>query len=292
MWWFSNWSRVVGSGSGEYKGLSRDYYVVGVANILLIPQEFRPPVKDPKSSDQDGGMPAFETTRWTLILRAGGDGDDGASQAALTDLCRAYWLPLYIYIRRRGHSAHDAEDLAQGFFVDLIGRGAVKRADRARGRFRTFLLAALTNYLHNARDHAQTERRGGQVEKLSINALEATEVLVQISDNGLSPDQAFDRSWAIALLDRAMHRLRIEQERLGKSRWFERVWPHLQTRADPGIQEVLAAEFVMTRNAVAVAMHRMASRYRELVRAEIAETVVSPDEMQAEQRELLISLGA
>jgi RNA polymerase sigma factor (sigma-70 family) len=246
-------------------------------------------VKEAKSNYPGGPTPTFDTTRWTLILRAGSE--EGAGLTALADLCRAYWLPLYVYVRRRGHSAHDAEDLTQGFFADLLSRGAVKQADRSRGRFRTFLLAALTNYLHNAHDHSQAERRGGKVEKLSINTTEASAVLAQLGDGRLSPDQAFDRSWAIALLDRAFHRLRVEQERLGKGRWFERVWPHLQTRADPGVQARLADEFGMTRNAVTVAMHRLSSRYREHVQTEIAETVGSLDEMKLEQRELLGSLG-
>lgn len=242
------------------------------------------------ANDPRGPASAFDITRWTLVLRAGSDGS--VSQAALAELCRAYWLPLYVYVRRCGHSTHDAEDLTQGFFADLLGRGAISRADPARGRFRTFLLAALANYLRNAHDHAQAARRGGNVEKLSINAHDAAEVLAQLGDDHLSPDQAFDRSWAIALLDRAMHKLRAEQERLGKGRWFERLWPHLQARADPGVQDTIAAEFGMTRNAVTVAMHRLSSRYRELVRAEIAETVDSSEELQTEQRELLGSLGA
>jgi RNA polymerase sigma-70 factor (ECF subfamily) len=245
-------------------------------------------VNDPKVNEPGARTPAFDTTRWSLVLRAGRD--DGISQAALAELCRAYWLPLYIYVRRRGHSAHDAEDLTQGFFADLLVRGAVSRADRERGRFRTFLLAALTNYLRNAHDHAQAARRGGNVEKLSIDTGEAAALLEQLGDGGLTPDQAFDRSWAIALLDRARQKLRAEQERLGKGRWFERLWPHLQARADSGVQEVLAAEFGLTRNAVAVATHRLASRYRELVQAEIAETVGSLEEWRAEQRELLGSL--
>jgi len=242
-----------------------------------------------ESHPRDGATPAFDTTRWTLVLRAGKGEESG--HTALAELCRAYWLPLYVYVRRRGHSAHDAEDLTQGFFADILSRGAVGRADPARGRFRTFLLTALTNYLHNAHDQAQTLRRGGQVEKLSIDAHEASAVLAQLGDDSLSPDQAFDRSWATALLDHAMRQLRAEQERLGKSRWFERVWPHLLARADAGTQAALAAEFGLTRNAVAVAMHRLATRYRELVRAEVAETVSGPAELRAEQRELLGSLG-
>jgi len=243
-----------------------------------------------ESNHPEGSSPAFATTRWTLILRAGSD--DGASSTALAALCRAYWLPLYIYVRRRGYSAHDAEDHTQEFFADLLSRNAVKSADRTRGRFRTFLLSCLTNYLHNAHDHTQTTRHGGSVEKLSIDTLEANGVLAQVDDVGLSPDQAFDRSWAIALLDHALKQLRAEQQRLGKSKWFERVWPHLQTRADSGAQDLIAVEFGMTRNAVAVAMHRLATRYRELVRAEIAQTVSGPEELRAEQRDLLGSLGA
>lgn len=246
-------------------------------------------MKEAKSNNPDGPSPAFDTTRWTLILRAGSGEDTGRS--ALADLCRAYWLPLYIYVRRRGYSAHDAEDLTQGFFADLLSRDAVRRADPARGRFRTFLLTALANYLHNAHDHSRAERRGGNVEKLSIDTREASALLDQLGDGGLSPDQAFDRSWAIALLDRARRKLRDEQERLGKGRWFDRLWPHLQTRTDPGLQSAIATEFGLTRNAVAVAMHRLGSRYRDLVRAEIAETVENLEELKAEQRELLGSLG-
>lgn len=231
---------------------------------------------------------AFDTTRWTIVLHAAND--DAAGRDALEGLCRAYWLPLYVYVRRRGHSAHDAEDLTQGFFADLLGRDAVKRADRTRGRFRTFLLSALTNYLHDAHDHAQAARRGGGVEKLSFDALEADDALAQIKDAALTPDQAFDRSWTLALLDRAMKRLHAEQTKLGKSKWFDRVQPCLQTRADAGAQEAIAIEFGLTRNAVAVAIHRLASRYRELVRAEMAETVSGPEELLAEQRDLLSSV--
>ena len=232
--------------------------------------------------------PAFAATQWTIVLRAGGD--DVAGREALARLCKAYWLPLYVYVRRRGYSEHDAKDLTQGFFADLLERSAMKRADPARGRFRTFLLTALVNYLYNAHDHAQAARRGGAIEKLSFDDCEVTDTLAQVQAAGLSPDQAFDRSWTLALLDRAMKRLRAEQERLGKSKWFERVRPCLQNGSDSEAQESIAVEFGLTRNAVAVAIHRLASRYRELTRAEIAETVSGPDDLQAEQHDLLRSI--
>jgi len=231
---------------------------------------------------------AFATTSWTEVLRAGSD--DGVGREALARLCRAYWLPLYIYVRRRGHSAHDAEDLTQGFFADLLGRQAIKRADPVRGRFRTFLVTALTNFLHNAHDHVQTARRGGAVERLSIDSTEAAEALAHVEADGLSPDLAFDRCWALAVLERALGRLHAEQERLGKARWFARVRPFLQSSAVAGDYDAIAAEFGLTKNSVAVAIHRLNARYRELVRAEIAETVNGAEEMQRELREVLGSV--
>lgn len=231
---------------------------------------------------------AFETTRWTLVLHAGND--DRAGRDALADLCRAYWLPLFVYMRRRGYSAHDAEDHVQEFFAQLLARDAVKRADRARGRFRTFLLTAFINHLHNAHDHARAERRGGAVEKISFDAQDAAPTLAQVEDRALSPDQAFDRSWTLALFDRALRKLHAEQARAGKERWFERVRPFLQARPAVGDYAALAAESGQTKNAVAVGIHRLASRYRELVRAEIRETVSGPEEFEGELRELLGSL--
>lgn len=246
------------------------------------------PVNGTETADGAKKPSAFDTTRWTVVLHAADD--DASGRQALADLCRAYWLPLYIYVRRRGHSEPDAEDLTQGFFADILRREAVKRADRSRGRFRAFLLTALANYLHNAHDHATAARRGGANEILSIDAHEAADALEQLKDSTLSPDEAFDRSWALALLDRAMKRLAAEQEKAGKARWFERVRPCLQARADPGVQDQIAAEFQLSRNAVAVAIHRLAARYRELVRAEVAETVTSEEELAQEQRDLLRSV--
>jgi RNA polymerase sigma-70 factor (ECF subfamily) len=243
-----------------------------------------------RTNDRSEKLPsAFATTQWTIVVNAGGE--DTKAREALAQLCQAYWLPLYVYVRRRGYSGHDAEDLIQGFFADLLRRSTVKRADPARGRFRTFLLSVLVNYLHDAHDHSQAARRGGTTEKLSFDALEAADALAQVQDGGLTPDQAFDRSWTLALLDRAMKRLRAEQERLGKSKWFERVRPCLQSRSDSVALEAIAAEFGLTKNAVAVAIHRLATRYRELARAEIAETVSGPNDLQAEQRDLLRSLA-
>lgn len=233
---------------------------------------------------------SFETTRWTMVLRAA-DGDRRGLEA-LDQLCRSYWLPLYVYVRRRGYTTHDAEDLTQAFLANLLRRGAIGHADPARGRFRSFLLTALANFLHDAWDHDQATRRGGSVERVSFDAAEMADVLNQVEAEALSPDRAFDRGWTLALLDRALRRLRAEQERAGKGRWFERLRPHLQARPDAGDYEAIATEFAVTKNVVAVAVHRLAIRFRELVRAEIAETVNSPEQLQQELRDLLGSLSS
>lgn len=130
------------------------------------------------------------------------------------------------------------------------------------------------------------------MERLSLDSAEAADALAQVEAEALTPDQAFDRSWMIALLDRALRRLRAEQAKLGRERWFDRVRPLLQSRADPGDHDALAKEFGMTRNAVAVAVHRLGARYRELVRAEIAETVGGAEEFQREVRDLAVAFAS
>jgi len=225
-----------------------------------------------------------------MVLRAGTG--DSSAQRALADLCRTYWLPLYVYVRRRGRNHHDAEDLTQSFFADLLDRGALRRADPARGAFRNFLLSSLSNYLHNAHDHATAARRGGALEHVPLDAREAAAAFEQIDADALAPDRAFERSWALAIFDRALGRLREEQQRLGRAAWFDRLKPLLQTGPRPGDYETIAAEFGVTKNVVAVAMHRLSGRYRQLVRDEIAETVDSPEAVEKELRELLASLSS
>jgi RNA polymerase sigma-70 factor (ECF subfamily) len=245
-------------------------------------------VNAPSVGAVEPGLVNFDTTRWTVVLRAGNR--DAIGQEALAHLCRAYWLPLYVYVRRRGYATHDAEDLTQGFFADLLERGAIERADPTRGRFRAFLLTALINFLHNAHDFAHAARRGGTTDRLSIDSADTAEALEQLQADELTPDRAFDRYWAMTVLERALQRLRTEQERNGKGRWFDRVQPFLQAGAAAGDYDAITAEFGLTKNAVAVAVHRLNVRYRELVRAEIAETVAGVDDMDGELREVLGSL--
>jgi RNA polymerase sigma-70 factor (ECF subfamily) len=225
-----------------------------------------------------------------MVLRAGGS--DDSARKALTDLCRAYWLPLYIYARRRGCSHHDAEDLTQGFLADMLERGAINRADPARGAFRNFLLSSLRNYMNNAWDHDRAARRGGALEHVPVHGHEVDGVFDQIVAEGLTPDRAFDRGWALAVFDRALSRLREEQNKLGRARWFDRLKPMLQAGPKAGDYEAIANEFGVSKNVVAVSMHRLSGRYRQFVREEIAETVDRPEALEAELRELLASLSS
>ncbi|HUG10434.1 MAG TPA: sigma-70 family RNA polymerase sigma factor [Opitutaceae bacterium] len=247
-------------------------------------------VPDSESLPPPGSSPAFATTRWTMVLRA--SGSDESARQALTDLCRAYWLPLYVYARRRGSSHHDAQDQTQGFLADMLERGALKRADPNRGAFRNFLLSSLRNYLNNVWDHDRAARRGGAVEHVPTSSREADGVIDQIVAEGLTPDRAFDRGWALAVFDRALSRLREEQNKLGRTQWFDRLKPLLQTGPKSGDYEAVAGEFGVSKNVVAVSMHRLSGRYRQLVRDEIAETVDGPEALEAELRELLASLSS
>ena len=225
-----------------------------------------------------------------MVLRAGGN--DASARQALGDLCRAYWLPLYVYARRRGCSHHDAEDLTQGFLADMLERGALKRADPDRGAFRNFLLSSLRNYMNNARDHDRAARRGGALEHVPIDVHKADGVVEQTDAEALTPDRAFDRGWALAVFDRALTRLREEQIKLDRAAWFDRLKPMLQTGPKTGDYEAIANEFGVSKNVVAVSMHRLSGRYRQFVRDEIAETVNGPEALEAELRQLLASLSS
>jgi RNA polymerase sigma-70 factor (ECF subfamily) len=174
----------------------------------------------------------------------------------------------------------------------MLERGALKRADPDRGAFRNFLLSSLRNYMNNARDHDRAARRGGALEHVPIDVHKADGVVEQADAEALTPDRAFDRGWALAVFDRALTRLREEQIKLDRAAWFDRLKPMLQTGPKTGDYEAIANEFGVSKNVVAVSMHRLSGRYRQFVRDEIAETVDGPEELEAELRQLLASLSS
>src|SRR5271156_4365813 len=166
----------------------------------------------------------FPTTRWSRIGRVGDQGDPEA-RAALEGLCRDYWFPLYAFIRARGHSSDESEDLVQGFLADLLERGDLARLDQSKGRFRAFLRAACDHYLSNRRDHDRAAKRGGAVSIVSIDRRDAEGRYEREPSHQMTPERLFEREWALALLARVLDRLEAESVQVGNRVFFERIRP-------------------------------------------------------------------
>ena len=237
------------------------------------------------------GPRSFQTTRWSLIVSAAGP-HTAQSREALAALCQLYWYPIYLFVRRRSPTADDALDLTQGFFTRLIEKNDLAAVDRQRGRFRGWLLGCLKHYLSNERDRAEAKKRGGGRQFVRIDAEEAETRYWREPGHDLTPEKIFDRRWAITLLERALDELRIECDQADKSRLFQALKPSL---AGEGGGEMtyadLGAEWGMSEGAVKVAAHRLRARYRELLRARIAETVDGEDAVDEEIRDLFAALG-
>lgn len=230
------------------------------------------------------GARSFATTRWSLVLAA----QAGLDQA-LAELCRAYWFPLYAFARRLGHPPHDAEDLTQGFFADLLARGGIAKVAPELGRFRSFLLASLKNFLADQRDRARAQKRGGGLPVLSFDAVAAEERYALEPPDAGTPDLLFDRQWALAVAERALARLR--EDYAGQPALFEVLRPLLTGGASSSYAEIGTA-LGLQENTVKVAAHRLRKRYGQALREEIADTVLDPMEAEAELRHLLAVLGA
>lgn len=236
--------------------------------------------------DQAGHQYEFSTTQWSIVLDALG-GNPERARAALEKLCNRYWYPVYAFVRRHGHDAHDAEDLTQSFFHFLLARQAFQSVNPERGRFRSFLLAALTNFLHNERDRELAQKRGGRQEIVSLDEQLAESLYCSESPNGANPERHFDRSWAALLVRRVLDELRAEYEQRGKAALFAGLQTFLTGEPAAADYDRLAQQLGMETNALKVALHRARRRFGELLRREVAHTVPHPDEIQAEIRHLL-----
>jgi RNA polymerase sigma-70 factor (ECF subfamily) len=229
----------------------------------------------------------FATTRWSLVCAAGRE--DTAARAALAALCETYWYPTYAFLRRRGCPREEAEDVTQAFFARLLERGWVRSADRDRGRFRTFLLTALTRFLAKERDKERTRKRGGDRTKLSLD-FEAGETRYRLEPaDEQTPDRLFERRWALTVLDRVLARL--EQEHAddpSRAAKFAALKP-LMTASDAPYATV-AETLGMSEGAVKVAVHRLRKRYKELLRDEVAQTVSDSAAVEQELRDLRMAL--
>jgi RNA polymerase sigma factor (sigma-70 family) len=229
--------------------------------------------------------PVFATTHWSVVMSAEG-GDDTGARAALERLCQTYWFPLYVFVRRRGYSAPDAEDLTQEFFARLLKHHWLAKADRSKGLFRSFLLMAIKRFLANEWDKARAQKRGGGV-SLRPLVLDAAET--RYAGEGASttsPEQEFERQWALTLLDKVLEGLREEYKQQGKMRLFEALKACLVGASEMQPYTTLAIELGMSEGAIKVAVHRLRERYRERLKGEIAGTVASAHEGEEELKHL------
>jgi RNA polymerase sigma factor (sigma-70 family) len=244
------------------------------------------PVPATDSSDHlPGTAREFTTTHWSVVLAAGAAASPQA-EGALSELCRTYWYPLYAFIRRKGSSAHDAQDLTQAFFARLLEKNYVAQADRERGRFRTYLLAALTHFLADEWDKARRLKRGGGREIISFDAASAEERYRLEPVDQLDAARLYERRWVTTLFDKVLGRLEDEFHDLGKDKAFERLKGSLLAEETGLSYAELGAQLGMKEDAVKQAVHRMRRRYRELFREEIAQTVGGPGEVEDELKHL------
>ncbi len=244
--------------------------------------------------DRDAGTPQsaaaeFTTTHWSVVLAAG-QSSSPAAQAALEQLCRRYWYPLYAYVRRRGYSPEDAQDLTQSFFERLLERDLLANLRPAGARFRSFLLHALKNHLASEWTRAHAEKRGGAI--LSLDDLSPEARYAQEAAGAESPDAAFERRWASTVLQQALDRLRQEHVAAAKEPLFDLLADGLTGAAPSQPYAELAIKLGMTEAAVKMAIHRLRKRYGELLRLEVAQTVVTSAEIDQELRHLLSALAA
>ncbi len=246
---------------------------------------------DPPSPSGPGSSlgDCFATTRWTVVLDAGRRSSPN-SERALAELCQTYWYPLYAYVRRQGHTREDAEDRVQEFFARFLSRNYLTGLNAERGRFRAFLLASLKHFLANEWDRSQRQKRGGGIEHVSLDWQDADRRFHLEPPDPDSPDLAFDREWAMALLERVIQRLGTECVAEGRGLLFERAKGYLMVGSDAIPHAEAAASLQMAEGAFRVAVHRLRKRYRELLRDEIAQTLVDPAQVEEELQSLLAAL--
>ncbi len=231
----------------------------------------------------------FQATHWSVVLQAAQDTSPQSSEA-LEELCRAYWYPLYTYVRRRGHPPEEAEDLTQEFFARLLAKRWLRNADQSRGRFRSFLLGAMNHFLTGEWRKGQALKRGGGQILLSLDTETAAERYRREPISEETPEKTYERRWALTVFDRALTRLQEESAAHGRGIEFDELKPFLTGGPDEGEYAAVGARLNLSAGAAAAAVHRLRQRYGDLVRNEIAHTVASPDEVEEEIRSLLAAL--
>jgi RNA polymerase sigma-70 factor (ECF subfamily) len=249
----------------------------------------------PNSTPEAGPVSAcavpsvFATTHWSVVLAAGHNSVPGA-QEALEKLCSAYWYPLYLYVRRQGQSPHDAQDLTQEFFARLLEKNYLRLADPGRGKFRAFLLKSLKHFLVNEWEKARTQKRGGGQCFIHLDADIAESRYAAEPVQALTLDQVYEKRWAVTLIEAVLGRLRETYADTGRLPVFETLEPFIWGEQTTVSYAEVARQLELTEGAVKVAVHRLRGRYRELLRAEISETVATPGEVDEELQHLIAVL--
>lgn len=234
---------------------------------------------------------AFAPTRWSLIARAAAPGLPGAREA-LEELCRAYWWPLYAYLRRIGLDGNDAADTVQGLFAELIEKGRFAHADPERGRFRSWLLSALKFHLSHERERESAAKRGGRVDVIPLDQAEAARRWTGISNQEQEPDRMFERAWALAVLEHALTMLERSYTRSGKSDVFTALKPNLVGDASEGDLQTLATRLGVSSGAVKTAVFRLRKAFGEAIRAELASTLDVGCDVEEELRAMFSALSS
>lgn len=231
------------------------------------------------------GRALFATTHWSVVLTAG-DQQSPQAAAAVEQLCRTYWFPVYAYIRRQGCVAADAEDLTQGFFAHILSHGFLRQADPERGRFRSFILRALKFFLADESAKVQAQKRGGGQVRISLDTHTAETLYGRDHQTAWDPATLFERRWALALLEWVLCRLEEEFAESGRKPLFDQLRGCLVGESDSTTYAEIGAQLGMTEGAVKVAVHRLRRRYRELFREEVAHTVADPSGVDDEIRHI------
>lgn len=242
---------------------------------------------DTSAEEREG---RFLPTRWSLVREAGRRGSPQA-EAALAQLCEIYWYPLYLYVRRLGHSAEDAQDVTQAFFARLMDKNYIALAEREKGKFRSFLLTALKRFLINEWDRTNRQKRGGGRQILSLDEENSENRYLAEPADQMTPEKAFDRRWAMTLLERVLNRLEADHAAAGKATVFAELRILLTGEKSDSSYAEMAERLQLSEGTLKVTVHRLRQRYAELVRKEIAHTLTSHEEVDDEMRHLFSALS-
>jgi RNA polymerase sigma factor (sigma-70 family) len=232
----------------------------------------------------------FNTTHWSVVLHAGEQSSSQAA-AALGKLCETYWYPLYLFARRQGQPVEDAQDLVQGFFARVVEKDYIAVADRNKGTFRSFLLLAFKRYMANEWDRANRLKRGGGQAIVSLDEQNTEMRYREEPVDEMSPEKAFERRWAVTVLDKVRERLENEMAAVGKAKIFAELKAFLSGAATEDTYADLGNRLGMSESSIKVTVHRLRQRYRELLRLEIANTVANPEAIDQEIQDLFAALN-